>query len=230
MNIVCQTLFNIVDIEEYEDTNQYHNMYDIMVDGDESFVLSNGVVSHNSALSPLISVRNPKTTGGFALKGKPLNIRGLSPKVIMDNKEISEMLSIIGLTIGQPATDLNYGKICCFSDIDTDGAAVFALLLNIFSMWPDLFGQKRIYRMLAPLYYCTKGKTVKIFYTDTEFSEFDSTGYTVSRFKGLGSMPEDIYSDVVNNPYLIQVIPDDMDKLEMAFGDDANKRKQWMTK
>lgn len=181
-----------------------------------------------SALGPLISVRNPKTIGGYAMKGKPLNVRGVPYKKIMDNKEISEMLSIIGLVLGAPANNLNYGKICVFSDFDQDGSAIFALLLNLFSLWPELFEQKRIYRMVAPLYYCVKGKTTKSFYSDSEFKKFDSTGYKISRFKGLGSMPEDVYSDVVNNPKLIQVVVDDLTKLEMAFGDDADARKVWM--
>jgi DNA gyrase/topoisomerase IV subunit B len=182
-----------------------------------------------SALGPLISVRNPKTVGGYAMKGKPLNVRGMKPIEIMKNKEISEMLSIIGLVIGRPAIDLNYGKICVFSDFDQDGSAIFGLLLNLFSMWPELFTQNRIYRLMAPLYHCTKGKSTKTFYSDSDFAKFDSTGYKVSRFKGLGSMPEDIYSDVVNSPKLIQVVADDLSKLEMAFGGDANLRKMWMT-
>jgi DNA gyrase/topoisomerase IV subunit B len=181
-----------------------------------------------SALSPLISVRNPKAVGGYAMKGKPLNVRGLSPMRIMENKEMSDILSIIGISIGKPVGELNYGKICVFSDFDHDGSHVFGLLLNLFSLWPALFEQGRVYRLMAPLFFCKKGKQTKSFYTDAEFAKFDSTGYVVSRFKGLGSMPEEIYSDVVNNPKLIQVTCDDLNKLEMAFGDSAEVRKTWM--
>lgn len=181
-----------------------------------------------SAIGPLINVRDAKKIGGFPLKGKPMNVRGMKPIEIMKNKEISELLNIIGLEIGKKATDLNYGKICVFSDRDLDGEHIFCLLLNLFSMWPELFDQKRIYRMISPLYYCTKGKQVKVFYTKEEFDKVDTKGWVVEYFKGLGSMPEEVYSDCVNNPRLEQIVGDDFDMLEMAFGDDADKRKTWM--
>lgn len=186
-----------------------------------------------SAIGSLINVRNPKTTGGYPVRGKPLNVRGLKATEIMKNKEIAELLSIIGLEIGQEATDLNYGKICVFSDRDLDGEHIFGLLLNLFSLWPELFYQGRIYRMISPLYLCTKGKQTKMFYSDAEFGKFDSTGWNVDRFKGLGTMPEDIYSECVNNPKMEQIkvnSQDDLDKLQMAFGDDASLRKEWMVK
>jgi DNA gyrase/topoisomerase IV subunit B len=181
-----------------------------------------------SAIGSLISVRNPKTTGGYPLKGKPLNVRGLKPSEIMKNVEISELLHIIGLEIGKDAINLNYGKIVVFSDLDLDGNHVHCLLLNLFSLWPRLFQEKRIYRLLAPLYYCTKGNKTKIFYTSEEFDSFNSTGWDSQYFKGLGSMPEEVYSECVNNPVLEQIILDDPKKLEMAFGEDASLRKNWM--
>lgn len=181
-----------------------------------------------SALSGLLKVRNPKTTGGYPLRGKVMNTRGMKPIDIVKNKELFELMSIIGLEIGKPAENLNYGKIVCFSDADLDGDHIFGLLLNFFSMWPELFEQKRIYRIVAPLYYCTKGKDVKIFYTNEEFNKANLKGYNVDYFKGLGSMPVDVYSKCVNEPNLIQVSLDDISKLEMAFGSDADLRKDWL--
>jgi DNA gyrase/topoisomerase IV subunit B len=183
-----------------------------------------------SALGSLISVRDPKTTGGFPLKGKVLNVRDMKAIDILKNKEIFELLNIIGLEIGKEPTDLNYGKIVVFSDMDKDGAAIFGLLLNLFSIWPKLFDDGRICRLLAPLYFCTKGKQTKIFYTQSEFDLVDTKGWDVTYFKGLGSMPESVYSECVNNPRLIQVVPDDLEYLEMAFGGDASLRKTWMMK
>ena len=95
-------------------------------------------------------------------------------------------------------------------------------------MWPELFKEKRIYRMMSPLYYCTKGKDTKVFYTKEEFDAANLKGYAVDYFKGLGSMPENVYSECVNNPRLIQVNADDLNKLEMAFGDCADLRKAWL--
>jgi DNA gyrase/topoisomerase IV subunit B len=188
------------------------------------------IVEGLSALGSLIAVRDSKTTGGFPLKGKVLNIRDMKPIEILKNKEIFELLNILGLEIGKEPTDLNYGKIVVFTDSDKDGSAIYGLLLNLFSLWPKLFDDSRIYRLLAPLYFCTKGKQTKIFYTQSEFDKVDTKGWEVSYFKGLGSMPENVYSECVNNPRLVQVVPDKLEYLEMAFGGDASLRKTWMTK
>lgn len=181
-----------------------------------------------SAIGSLISVRNPKYVGGYPLRGKPMNVRGMKPLDIIKNKEIFELMSILGLEFGKPAANLNYGKIVAFADSDVDGSHIFGLLLNFFSIWPELFHEKRVYKLMSPLYYCTKGKDVKMFYTKEEFDAANLKGYDVAYYKGLGSMPEDVYSECVNNPRLIQIVPDDFDKLEMVFGDVAERRKQWL--
>ena len=183
-----------------------------------------------SALGPHIAVRNPKTDGAYPLKGKVMNVRGMKPVDIMQNKEIFELLSILGLELNKPATNLNYGKIIIFSDLDTDGNHIFGLLLNLFSNWPELFDEKRIYRCLAPLYYCTKGKDVKSFYTKEEFDKFNSKGWDVQFFKGLGSMPKEVYKECLHHSHLEEISANsaDYDKLEMFFGNDASLRKTWM--
>lgn len=183
-----------------------------------------------SAISALVNVRNPKTIGGYPLKGKVTNVTGMRPLEIMKNAELSELMNILGLHIGTPAENLNYGKIYLFSDADFDGFHIASLLINFFSLWPELFTQKRIYRLVPPLYYCTKGNQSKLFYSPTDFEKFDSKGWDVQYFKGLGSMPEEVYSEVVNDPVLECIVLDDVKKLAMAFGDDANLRKDWMTR
>ena len=168
--------------------------------------------------------------GGYPLRGKVMNVRGMKPVEIMKNKEIAELLSIIGLEFGKPAIDLNYGKIAIFTDADTDGSHILSLLLNLFSNWPMLFAEGRICRMLSPLYVCTKGKDVKWYYTKEEFDKANLKGYTVDYMKGLGSLPKQIYKDVINNPSLVTFDNDDNFKsLELAFGDDADSRKKWMS-
>jgi len=185
-----------------------------------------------SAIGGLISVRDKFTDGGYPLKGKVMNVRGMKPVDIMKNKEIFELLSIIGLEFGKVATNLNYGTIALFTDSDTDGAHIFSLLMNLFSNWPELFLEGRIVRATAPLYNCVKGKQSKSFYTKEDFDLFDSKGWEVSYLKGLGSMSKEMYKECLSNPRFIKVnanAPEEFEKLEMAFGDDANKRKEWMT-
>lgn len=134
-----------------------------------------------SAIAPFLNVRNPKTMGGYPLKGKPLNITGMRPLEIMKNTELAELMKIIGLELGSEPVNLNYGKIAVFSDNDLDGHHIFGLLLNFFSLWPKLFAERRIYRLRSPLYYCTKGKKTEVFYNKAEYDMFDSKGWQVDR-------------------------------------------------
>jgi DNA topoisomerase-2 len=185
----------------------------------------------NSAIGSLISVRDPKKIGGYPLRGKVMNVRGMKPTDILKNKEISELMSITNLTYGQKAEKLSYGKIAILTDADTDGASIACLLLNLFSEWPELFTNGHIYKCETPLYICAKGKDVKWFYTQEEYDNFDTKGYTVDYIKGLGTLPKAVYKEVINNPKLVQITADelsDFDKLEMAFGSNAELRKEWM--
>lgn len=184
-----------------------------------------------SSIGLLLRVRDPVKTGGYPLKGKPLNVRGMKPSEIMKNKEISELMSIIGLEFNKPADSLNYERILILSDADTDGAAILCLMINFFSMWPELFENKRVFRCESPLYICTKGKNSKWFYSQEDYEAFDSTGHTVQYFKGLGGLSEEQYAEVINNPKLLQISMNDntdIRHLMMAFGDDSQGRKNWL--
>ena len=180
-----------------------------------------------SAIGQLLNVRDSKIHGGYPLRGKVLNVRGMRPVEILKNKEIFELLSILNLEIGGSIDEMSYGTICVMTDADTDGDAIFCLLLNLFSNWPELFEQGRIKRLLTPLYVCTKGKQEKWFYTKEEFEAEDLKGYTVDYFKGLGTLTKEMYRKCIHEPRYV-TIKGDLDILEMAFGDDADKRKEWM--
>ncbi len=187
------------------------------------------VCEGQSALGALISIRDSKKHGGYPLRGKVMNVRGMKPVEIMKNKEITELLSIIGLKFGQPAEDLNYGKIAIMTDADVDGSAIQCLLMNLFSHWPELYNN-RIFRLMTPLYVCVKGKDTKLFYNKESFDKFNSKGYEVSYCKGLGTMSKDAYRTCIMDPYMIKIENNDADftKLEMAFGESADLRKTWM--
>lgn len=83
---------------------------------------------------------------------------------------------------------------------------------------------------MTPLYVCTKGNKTELFYNKTDFDKFNSKGWEVSYCKGLGTMSKEAYEQCINDPVLVQISANDvdLDMLEMAFGDDASKRKDWM--
>lgn len=65
-----------------------------------------------SAIGQLLECRSSsERIGGYPLKGKILNVRGMKPVDIMKNKEIAELLAIIGLEFGRPAIDIDLYEI-----------------------------------------------------------------------------------------------------------------------
>jgi len=76
----------------------------------------------------------------------------------------------------------------------------------------------------------TKGKDVKWFYTYKEASEFKSAqdGWKHRYIKGLGSLQEDEYHTIINQPQYDVVTVDDAGIFQMMFGRDSQLRKEYM--
>lgn len=182
-----------------------------------------------------LSVRDPKYHGFYSLRGKVLNTHDMSAYDILKNKELSELIAIIGLDLSDSElleSVLNYGKIAGLQDMDPDGNAIFCLLLMFFSRWPQLFKDQRILRVQTPLFVAKKkNKPTKYYYTFEEYenTKDNLTGYDVTYIKGLGSLEKEDYKEtVITNPRFIAVTLDDIEKLNMTFGNSADLRKEWM--
>lgn len=121
---MTENYLELTDIENIEFTDEYDNMVDVQIDIDESFCLSNGIISHNSALSTCLSgfsVTGKKYYGAFPLKGKPLNVRDVGLSKIKENEEIKNIISALGLKFGKKyenTDELRYGKVVIMSDAD----------------------------------------------------------------------------------------------------------------
>lgn len=128
---------------------------------------------------------------------------------------------------------LNYGKIRIMTDMDPDGFAIECLLLQFFSMWPDLFLQKRIVRLMTPLVIAFKKNERKYLYSFQEIDEFKekNKGYEYKYIKGLGSLNSSDYKEVViTNPKEVVITLDELyeENLNKAFGNDVGLRKEWL--
>lgn len=103
--------------------------------------------------------------------------------------------------------------------------------MQFFSKWPILFKEGRICKIETPIVIGRrKGKPAEYFYTlkDYEASRGKLKGYEFDYIKGLGSLTDADYKYVVDNPVLTVIELDSIGKLDMAFGKDANLRKEWM--
>jgi len=191
------------------------------------------ITEGQSAISNLINVRQTAIHGGFPLRGKPRNVRELKPTDIMKNKELSELMSIIGLELGEPADNLNYGKIGILADADFDGFSIAALLVNFFSNWKELFEDERVLFIKSPIVIAKNKKKVKRFYDLKSFhDEKLDNEWKIEYNKGLGSLSVQEYDLMINDPVTEVILYDSGadTSLETAFGKNPIPRKQWLMK
>ena len=236
----------IVDINNIEYTDEYDNMVDISIDIDESFSLSNGIISHNSAAATAkrgFSITGNDFFGLFPLKGKPLNVRDITLQKMRENEEITNIISALGLEFGKKYTSirtLRYGKLVIMSDMDTDGSHIKGLILNLFdTYWPELLGMDFIYEFITPIVKAKKGSKIKYFYRLADYrkwkSENTEIGYFLKYFKGLGTIePAEaklFFKDI--SKHLIKFNASDIKKerdlIDLAFNKKrVEDRKNWL--
>jgi DNA gyrase/topoisomerase IV subunit B len=230
----------LIDIDSIKSYG-YTNCIDLSVDNDETFTFGNGIISHNSAKSMVGAVRDPDIHGALPLRGKILNVSGESLKNIIDNQIIADIMTAVGLILGQPANhaDLRYGKVYLAADQDPDGANITALLINFFHLhWPELFSPEKepfFYSFQTPFIIQEKGKTRHYWYAHN-YNEYKAEDWKncpkPTRAKGLGSLEEVDWVYSIKNPQLIPFIDDDglTEALSLIFSHArADDRKTWIS-
>ncbi|CAL9963002.1 DNA topoisomerase II large subunit [Vibrio phage K567] len=185
-----------------------------------------------SAIGYLLKVRDSKLHGGMPLRGKVLSTWGKKPAAIMANKELRDIMNVLNIRLGDDnIRDMYYKDIGILVDADVDGkGSIFPLLLAFFYQWPELYKQRRIKFVRTPVVIAAKGKEVKWFYTIDDYRRAKLTKtWKIRYIKGLGSLTEKEYKRVINEPVYDEIVIDDPSCFELLFGDDTDKRKEWMT-
>ena len=167
-------------------------------------ILTEGDSAKALAMSGRAVVGNQKY-GIFPLKGKLLNVRGATPKELLNNEEIINLKKILGLKHGKiyvnsgkeakevqddnktekddskskvcDISELRYGGIVSLCDQDVDGYHIKGLLINFFEyFWPSLLKIDGFITCLStPIVKATKGKDAKIFYNLTDYTQWKET-------------------------------------------------------
>ena len=169
----------------------------------------------DSAMGGLVEARNPSIHGVMPLKGKVMNVHGLSPKQIYENDELARMMNAIGLVPGKRANrhTLRYGRVYITCDADEDGKSIGALLTNFFYLnWPELFDSANpiIHVFETPLIIAAKGKDRKYWYAD-DVEKFDNDkyrGWEITRAKGLAQLKEVDWKFALAHPKSFPLIDD----------------------
>ena len=191
------------------------------------------IVEGDSAMGFLLKVRDPDTIGAFPLRGVIMNTWDMKPAEVLKNKELSELVAVLGLDINDPDSvdNMTYKYIATLTDADHDGIGHISPLLIAFfyKFWPRLLLENRVQITRTPIMISTKAKDVKWFYTYEDAQEFKkNSGYHHRYIKGLGSLTEDEYHIIINKPEYDTVTVDDASVFQMMFGKDSSLRKEYM--
>ena len=180
-----------------------------------------------------------KYNGLFPIRGRLLNVRNASAKQIAGNAEIQSLLRILGLKIGEKATNLRYGGLVCLVDSDVFGiGAIQSLIMNfIHYWWPELLQKKFFYYFRTPIIKLTLKNGVKYCYSLPEYSKFLATNPSVKNtkyIKGLGTIEKSLGQEMAKNipEYLIPFQPlqeSENDLIDQTFNKDrSDDRKVWI--
>ena len=190
----------------------------------------------DSARAGFRAARDPQTQAAYMLRGVILNVLGLSPSKIMANKELSDIITILGLQWGEPVDvkKLNFGKIVIATDADFDGSKIAGLLLTFFNIWPELYDAGIICRCITPIITATKGKDKQLFYSLEEFRKQESKlkGYKIRYNKGIGGSTNEEYKDMMKNSIFHYFKKDELSDISIRawFGKGIAKERKEMLK
>jgi DNA gyrase subunit B len=141
------------------------------------------------------------------LRGKVLNTEGVSTAKVLENRELSDLVTALGCGVGK-SFDLNrmrYGKVIILADADSDGHHIATLLLTfIYRHLPQLMSAGRVYLAQPPLYRVDVGKetfwALDEMQKDQIVKRAGRAKPEITRFKGLGEMMPKVLWETTLNP------------------------------
>jgi len=197
--------------------------------------------SARSAILSGFTAEDRNVYGVYPLRGKLLNVRDESITTISNNKEIKELMTIMGLKYGKEYTpenisELRYAHVLFMTDQDLDGSHIKALIINLFAcLWPSLLPcHDFIGFMNTPIIKATKGKEEKCFYNEeqhTKWKETNPKGWSEKFYKGLGTSTAKEFKDYFLNKKIVHFTrtPECCGQLDMVFNKKrSNDRKIWL--
>jgi DNA gyrase subunit B len=145
------------------------------------------------------------------LRGKVLNTESASLAKVLENKELSDLVTAIGCGLGNnfDITRLRYGKLIILADADSDGNHIATLLLTfIYRHLPKLIQEGKVFLAQPPLYRIDIGKethwALDDAHKDAILKQHNRNGNRatpeITRFKGLGEMMPKVLWETTLNP------------------------------
>ena len=182
--------------------------------------------------------------GIYPLRGKLLNCRNAKVDSISKNKEITDLIQILGLKYGVDYTEdknfsnLNYGKVMILTDADVDGIHIKGLIQNFFhAMFPSLYKRDEsfIISMETPIVKVFDGKKEIPFYREENYHKYveqvgEGKKLKVKYYKGLGTSNDDEIQNTFGKKVVEYIYDENTDKnMDKVFHvKNSNDRKDWL--
>jgi topoisomerase-4 subunit B len=152
------------------------------------------ITEGDSASGSITTSRDVATQAVFSLKGKPLNVYGLTKKIVYENEEFHLLQA--ALDIEDSLETLRYNNVVIATDADVDGMHIRLLLMTFFlQFFPELVRQGHLFILQTPLFRVRNKKHTHYCYSDDEKEvAVKKLGVNpeITRFKGLGEIsPEE---------------------------------------
>ncbi len=204
------------------------------------------IVEGDSAGGSAIQGRDSRFQAILSMWGKMLNVEKARADKIYGNDKLYPMIVALGAGIGEEfdISKLRYHKIIIMADADVDGAHIRTLLLTFFFRYMrPLIDNGYVYSAVPPLYKLTRGKTVRVAYSDEERDAISAelrggnpnVKVDINRFKGLGEMdPHELWETTMDpeKRTLRRITLDDAIAADQIFtvlmGEEVEPRKQWI--
>ena len=145
------------------------------------------------------------------LRGKVLNTESASLAKVLENKELSDLVTALGCGLGKnfELDKLRYGKVIILADADSDGNHIATLLLTfIYRHLPRLMSAGKVFLAQPPLYRIDIGKETHWALDDAAKEHIlkahaksnSRSTPEITRFKGLGEMMPKVLWETTLNP------------------------------
>jgi DNA gyrase subunit B len=143
------------------------------------------------------------------LRGKVLNTESASLAKVLENKELSDLVTALGCGLGKnfDLSRLRYGRIIILADADSDGNHIATLLLTfLYRHLPQLIANGRVFLAQPPLYRIDVGKDTHWALDEAHKQRILETVKNgrarpeITRFKGLGEMMPKVLWETTLNP------------------------------
>ncbi len=204
------------------------------------------IVEGDSAAGSAIQGRDSRFQAILAMWGKMLNVEKARADKIYGNDKLYPLIVALGAGIGDEfdIEKLRYHKVIIMADADVDGAHIRTLLLTFFFRYMrPLIEHGYVYSAVPPLYKLTRGKSVKVAYSDDQRDAISSqmrsdnpnAKIDISRFKGLGEMDSHELWETTMDPEkrsLRRITLEDARRADEIFtvlmGEQVEPRKDWI--